>query len=447
VRLLFGIMTVGGISAAAKIIFIFKGAIIARQFGVGDDLDAFYMAFLLPSFISELFAGATVVTFAPLYVRIWENDGREAAQNFFAIFTTRATLALVAGSFLLWAISHRLIALLPGSFDPTKVSLIRALFPYLLLSIPLGVVSAIFVAVLTAKERLALATAPPIINGAIVTLWVYAFAERWGVYAMVAGMAAGLAGQLVALAAGLKYHGLWPSLRWRGSMPQVRPFLRQFIILVAGSSVINLMDVVDQYAAAASGPGGVSALNYGNKLAPTVAGLAGAALTTSLLPHFSTLVATGDLAAVKRIVKVYSTLILLVTVPAALLLIHFSPAIVGALFEGRAFTRHDTLRVASIQRFFLLQIPLHVLGLLFVSLLWALRANWVFLVVNPTCILLKVCLNKALITQYGVAGIGLATTITYSISCVLLLLAVTKLMKKEQADADQGLVKAAAPTG
>ena len=110
---------------------------------------------------------------------------------------------------------------------------------------------------------------------------------------------------------------------------------------------------------------------------------AGVALTTSLLPHFSALVATGDLAAVKHIVKVYSTLILLVTVPVARLLIYFSPAFIGVLFEGRAFMSRDTLRIAAIQRLFLLQLPLHVLGLLFVSVLWALRANWVFLVVNP----------------------------------------------------------------
>src|SRR5215204_679251 len=111
VRILFGIMTVGGISAAAKIVFIVKGAVIARQFGVSDDLDAFYMAFLLPSFISELFAGATVVDFTPLYVRIWENDGRGAAQKFFALITTRAAVVLSAGSILLWAISPRLIPL------------------------------------------------------------------------------------------------------------------------------------------------------------------------------------------------------------------------------------------------------------------------------------------------------------------------------------------------
>jgi O-antigen/teichoic acid export membrane protein len=69
--------------------------------------------------------------------------------------------------------------------------------------------------------------------------------------------------------------------------------------------------------------------------------------------------------------------------------------------------------------------------MLFVSIVWALRANWVFLVINPICLLGKIVLNSILITTYGVAGIGLATSIIYGLSCLLLLLAITILMKRD----------------
>jgi O-antigen/teichoic acid export membrane protein len=69
--------------------------------------------------------------------------------------------------------------------------------------------------------------------------------------------------------------------------------------------------------------------------------------------------------------------------------------------------------------------------MLFVSIVWALRANWVFLVINPLCLLGKIVLNSILITAYGVAGIGLATSIIYGLSCLLLLLAITILMKRD----------------
>jgi putative peptidoglycan lipid II flippase len=122
-----------------------------------------------------------------------------------------------------------------------------------------------------------------------------------------------------------------------------------------------------------------------------------------------------------------------VTIPVTLLLVVWSPTIVMLLFERSAFTSYDTLQVTAVQRFFLLQIPLHVLGMLFVSLIWSLRVNWVFLLINPICLLLKIWLNPVLTAVYGVSGIGLATSITYGVSCLLLLIAATWLMRREEA--------------
>ena len=431
VRILVGIVTVGGIASVVKIVSVVKGAIVARQFGVSEDLDAFYLAFLLPSFICDLFAGATLITLVPLYVRVRDHDGEEAARKFFASVTAGAAVTLTVGSVLLWALSPHLIPLLGKSFNPAQISLARSFLPYLIPFLPLSGLSAIFTAVLTARNRLALATLAPVISAVAVIVSVYALAERWGTYAIAVGMTLGLAGQVVILIVGLRHWGLWLTPYWRGLTPHARSYLRQLLTVAAGASIINLMDVIDQSSAAALGPGSLSALNYGNKLVPMIVGLASLALTTAVLPHFSALVSVSDFAAVKHIVKTYSVLILLVTIPVTLLLIHVSPAIVGVLFEGGAFTPHDTLRVAAIQRLFLLQVPLHVLGMLFVSLLWALRANWVFLLLNPVCLLLKVFLNSLLTSVYGVTGIGLATSITYSVSCLLLLFALTKLIKRE----------------
>jgi putative peptidoglycan lipid II flippase len=431
VRILVGITTVGGIAAVVKIISVVKGSVIARHFGLSDNLDAFYVAYLLPSFICDLFAGATLITLVPLYIQVSEHDGREAAQKFFAGVTACAAVILTAVSVLLWVVLPYFIPLLGKSFNPAQILLTRSFIPYLIPLIPLSGLSAIFTAVLTAKDRLALATLTPVISAVAVIVTVYGLAERWGTYAIAVGMTCGLVGQVVILIIGLRYWGLWSTPSWYGLRPPVRSFLRQLVTVAAGAVIINLMDVIDQYSAAAIGPGSVSALNYGNKLVPMTVGLASLALTTAVLPHFSALISGNDFVTVKHIVKTYSILILLVTIPVTLLLIFVSPSIVRVLFEGGAFTPHDTLQVAAIQRFFLLQVPLHVLGMLFVSLLWALRANWIFLLINPVCLLLKFILNDVLISIYGVVGIGLATSITYSMSCLLLLLALTLLINKK----------------
>jgi putative peptidoglycan lipid II flippase len=162
-----------------------------------------------------------------------------------------------------------------------------------------------------------------------------------------------------------------------------------------------------------------------------IVGLSSVAVTTAVLPHLSKAFSTRDFRGARQIIHTYSSVILLATIPVTFLLIHWSSTIVRVLFERNAFTRSDTLLVSTIQRAFLLQIPLHVLGMLFVSIVWALRANWVFLVINPICLIGKIFLNSVLVGIYGVAGIGLATSIIYSLSCLLLLLAVTILIKRD----------------
>ena len=195
---------------------------------------------------------------------------------------------------------------------------------------------------------------------------------------------------------------------------------------------MNFIDVIDQYSAGIIGPGNLSTLNYGNKFVFAVLGPASVAVSTAVLPHLSELVCASDFIAARRILRTYSIVILTVTVPLTILLVVWSPTIVMVLFERNAFTSYDTLQVTAVQRFFLLQIPLHVLGMLFVTLIWSLRVNWVFLVINPICLLLKIWLNHILSGVYGVPGIGLATSITYGVSCALLLVAGTWLMRRKE---------------
>ena len=432
VRILLAMITVGGTSCAVKLIALIKGSIVARQFGVSPDLDAFYVAYLLPSFLGDLLAGAVVVALVPLYIRTHEQKGSVAAQSFTGhvlIVTTICSLALATLNWVLWP---NLIGILGETFHQDQVRLTSSLFLLLIPALPLTVISAIFTSVLTARNRLGLATLAPGIGIAVVTVAIYCFSSQWGIYSFAVGTTLGIAAQTVALAVTLKFLDLQPRIGWGGLAPTIRSFLTQIMIVVAGSAVINLIDVIDQYSAAMIGPGKLSALNYGNKIVLSVLGPASLAVSTAALPPLSELVCRGDFGPARRILKTFSMVILAVTVPLTLLLVICSPLIVAVLFQRSAFTSYDTLQVTAVQRFFLLQIPLHVLGMLFVSLIWSFRANWVFLVINPICLLLKIYLNSILTTIYGVPGIGLASSITYGVSCVLLILAGTWLMRREE---------------
>ena len=432
VRVFVGMLKVAGISSTIKVLAMMKGLVLARQFGVSIDLDAFFIAYLLPSFLSDLFAGAIVVALVPLYVQTHEKDGSDAAQAFIGNILVVTTICSIAVAILAWFLSPTLILMVAQSFPQDHLRLASSLFLVLIPTLPLSVISAILISVLTARNRLALATVAPGISIVFVTAAIYGFARQWGVYSLAVGTTLGLVVQTLVLAITLKRPNFRHLLVWRGLTPTTRSFFRQIVIVAAGSFIINFIDMIDQYSAGVIGPGNLSTLNYGNKFVLAVLGPASIAVSTAVFPHLSELVCAGDFVAARQIVKTYSMMILAVTIPLTILLVVWSPTIVRLLFERNAFTSHDTLQVTAVQRTFLLQIPLHVLGMLFVSLVWSLRANWVFLVINPICLLLKICLNAGLSAVYGVPGIGLATSVTYGVSCALLLIAGTWLMRREE---------------
>lgn len=431
-RVFVGMLKVAGTSTAIKALAIMKGLVLAHQFGVSIELDVFFIAYLLPSFLSDLFAGAIVVALVPLYVQTHDKDGSDASQTLIANILVITTVCSIAMAILAWFFSPTLISMVAKSFPPEQLRLASSLFLFLIPTLPLSVISAIFISVLTAQKRLGLATVAPGISIVVVTAAIYGFTGRWGIYSIAVGTTLGLVVQTLALAIIVKRPDFRRLFIWRGLTATTRSFFRQIMIVAAGSFVINFIDMIDQYSAGTIGPGNLSALNYGNKFVIAVLGPASLAVSTAVLPHLSELICAADFVAARQILKTYSMMILGVTIPLTVLLMIWSPAIVRLLFERNAFTSYDTLLVTAVQRSFLLQIPLHVWGMLFVSLLWSLRANWVFLVINPICLLLKIWLNATLGAMYGVPGIGFATSITYGVSCMLLLIAGIWLMRREE---------------
>ena len=79
-RILAAIVTVGGFTVLVKLAAVVKELAIAYQFGTGDELDAFLIAFLLPQFAINLIGGSLNAALIPTYIQVREQEGQGAAQ-------------------------------------------------------------------------------------------------------------------------------------------------------------------------------------------------------------------------------------------------------------------------------------------------------------------------------------------------------------------------------
>ena len=93
-RLLQSTATVGGFTFLSRILGFARDVILARYFGAGPVMDAFFVAFKIPNFFRRLFAeGAFSQAFVPVLGEIHTQKGHEETRRLIA--ETSGTLGII----------------------------------------------------------------------------------------------------------------------------------------------------------------------------------------------------------------------------------------------------------------------------------------------------------------------------------------------------------------
>jgi putative peptidoglycan lipid II flippase len=428
-RIFAAMITVGGFTVLVKLVATAREMVVAYQFGPGSSLDAFLIAWLIPSLAVNVVAGSFNSAFIPTFINVREQEGLAAAQRLLSSATVCGVALLILVTGLLALVAPYLLPLVGSGFDEQKLLLCHSLFLLVLPTIVISGLSTIWSAVLNAGERFALAAIAPIALPAATVIAVLLLSRRWDIYALVIGMVSGYIVQACILAGALRRQGFSLLPRWHGIDVPMKEVIAQYLPMIAGAFLISSTDLVDQSMAAMLGSGSVSALVYGNRVVTFFLGIGSMAIGTAVLPHFSRLAAASDWKSLRHTLYTYGRLIVLITVPLALLGAYFSEPLVKVLFERGAFGSGDTQTVAQIQAFFLLQMPFYLLGILLVRLVSSLKANHILMWGAVISMLLNIVLNYLLMQWFGVSGIALSTTIVYLCSVLYLLYMLSRLKK------------------
>ncbi|MCM2314186.1 MAG: MATE family efflux transporter, partial [Thermoanaerobaculia bacterium] len=347
-RIFLAILTIGSVTLFVKLVATGKELYVASLFGVSDALDAFLIAFMLPSFSIAVLGSAFQSAFVPAWVQARERDGVDTANRLTSNATALSAGMLVAFTLLLGFCFPLLEPLVASGFSPAKLELTRRLFYWLLPVIAAGGIASLWGSVLNAGERFVLVGLIPLATPVAVIGLLVARPETDPMI-LVSGTVAGSVIELMLLAITLRRHGIPVLPRWHGLDEPTRAVVRQYLPMVAGSLLMATTTVVDQSMAAMLGPGAVSALSYGNKIVGFVIGIAAVAIGTAVLPSFSAMVSRAEWSQVRRTLRFYSLVIAGCTVPLTIGLALFSEEIVRILFERGAFTAADTALVGAVQ--------------------------------------------------------------------------------------------------
>ncbi len=415
--------TVGALAATVKIASLLKDTLVAQYFGSGASLDAFLLALVVPSFLISVAAGTLPSALTPVYVSVKEHQGPRAAHGLatsvmVSMYKWIGALSVLA-SFASLGYGHLpRVALAPATIAALPW-LALCLAPYTFLQ---GVCAA-WSGLLAADGEYRTSTLAPVMQPLAMAASLAIAGSTQAPMVLVIGLLIGTIAQGVLLLRALRTRG-HRVLHWTHpaavDTDSVRRVRDQYLPAIASTILMSATVLIDQTMAAWLPEGSVSSLGYGIKASALFVGIGAMALSTTLLPALSLHVARADWVMVRRIERRVRFSIIASTVPLTAALIWGSAPLVRMMFQRGAFTAHESLLVTSVQQAYLLQIPVHLLGILYVRLASALEANRLLMIGSAVNLVANVVFNVLFMRWYGVTGIALSTSGVYACSCLYL---------------------------
>lgn len=400
--------------ALAALTGVIRDAAIARQFGVGLEASAYFQAFRIPSFVYFLIAGGALRTgFIPVFATFAQRGELDKAWRTFSALLTVLIVAAVAivgiGMLLAEPLSHMIA---PGLGDKGQLlcaQLMRIMFPAQIFL----VVGGLLMGTLNAMRHFLGPALGPIFYNIAIIVAALVFAQWYGIYALAVAVVIGAflntvptcIPPLVRLGAHFR-----PLLDLRDEGLRRVAVLAAPIILGLAIAEINIL--ITSALATSVGDWGAAVLNNADRLTKLPMRMFGAGIAIATFPTLAMHAAARKREQFVHILSEGLRNMMFLAIPAAVAIVVLRIPIIRLIFERGEFTPQDTHRVGVTTAYLAVSI-LATTGLQIVArAFYALQDTKTPVIIGAAAVVVCVALALVLIRPLGVAGLGLAISIS-----------------------------------
>jgi putative peptidoglycan lipid II flippase len=400
-----------------------RNVIMARQFGLGAELDTFYAAFKLPDLLFTVVAGGALATaFIPIFSSLLTEDQRVAAWRLASAITNLVVMA-VSGLALLAALAAPWLVrtLLAPGFSPAQQAETATLMRLVLISTLFFGISAVQSSVLHSFKQFLLPALAPVVYPLGIMVGALWLAPTWGVYGLAAGAIVGALLHLLVKLPGLLRIGL----RWSPVLDLHNPAVRRVLLLmgprVLDLGVFHLTMLATTNLASRLPSGSVSALEWGWEFMQLPETIIGTAFGLVAFPTLADLAARGDLAGLRGTLGDALRMVITLTAPATLGLILLGRPLIELVYQRGAFDAQATEAVYVALTFYALGLIGHSSLELVARAFFALQDTLTPLIVAAIAGIFQVLLGIGLMTWLGHGGLALANSVAITLEVLALL--------------------------
>lgn len=392
------------LSALSQVAAFGKSILIAYYFGIGAELDGYYLAQAIPAVLAGIVAGILQTGLLTIYAGQVARGEFDAAAGLLTRMLVVLSIVGVAVSIVISLAAPFLVSSIApeasASVQAAAVSSLRVLAFLLLLN---AVVDCLSLA-LNAHGSFAIAALAPTINALVASALLVALPE-WGLGNLIWGTLIGLTAQLALVA--FEFHRRRIRLAW-GVAVNLRPALLSGAAIVPGLVFANLSGLVPQIIAARLGDGAIATFSIAMRLHGAITQVLAIALSTVLLPHFALAVGRGDYMSIAGQLRKGFPIVALLAVALLMWVGLVGDLFVAVAFERGAFDRTASIAVASVWFWLTVGLLPTVWGLVLAKVLQALQLGSTISAIALFGLSLTIGLGLLLSRAAGLDGLALA---------------------------------------
>lgn len=400
-----------------NILLVARDVVLARWFGLGNELDAFFIAMTIPMFLVSVISIPVGTVVIPPLMGFFQKGSKVDSQKFISLCSTAVFWVMSFFTLLLYVTGKIYIPVIGWGFSPEKIALSHRI---LMMILPILFFSGFVIlgnSILNARHRFTLPALAQAIVPIVAIVALMVAAKYIGIYAMAVGMVAGQIANLLIIGYYVNKEGYSFSPRvfyeYAGSLlVRLRGSISEYIPLVLAALFVSLALPVNNMMAASLAPGSVSAFNLGFKFILFFTGLIGTGISTVMLPHFSQYFAGNHLSEARHELSFFVIITMLISIVLTIFISLLSPLIVGCILYGGLFSITDTTTVTKILEYGLLQMPFFCIGMIMTKYANARRKNTIIMLSSISGLIVNVILNFIFMRTMGIPGIALATSLS-----------------------------------
>ena len=423
-RLALNTLIVGGAFVLSRVLGLVREAVLAGQFGTGDQYDAYVAAFRVPDTLFLLIIGGAVGSaFIPVFTAHLRKGDDESAWNLASTLINASMLILGLGGLLMALLAPQLVAtLIAPAMSPPQQALVVDLTRVLLLSPIFMGLGGWAMGILNARQSFTLPALAPVAYNLAIIAGALFLAPVFGIYGLAWGVVVGALLHFGVQVPGLRRAAMRYSLRLNFQDSGVGEVSKLILPRILGQAAFQFNIIAMTNIGSFLATGRISALNYAYLLMMLPHGVFALSLATVTFPTMSAQYAEGDFdglrATLARAVKV----LLFLTLPSAVGLLLLRSEVVAALFQFGAFNRDSTGLVASALGFFALGLVAYAVVEVLTRAFYALHDTATPVAVSLATVLLNLGLSYTLVRVLGWdhTGLALSLALTTTVEMVLM---------------------------